>query len=584
MRRAIALVTTVLSLVWVPRAAAQAATGLGFIRITNGWNGEPSNGDSGTPAISADGRFVAFVSSASNLVPNDTNGVEDVFVYDRSARTMTRESVAAGGSQANNFSAAPSLSADGRYVVFRSLATNLVPDVTKPPGGSGINHIYVRDRVLDVTTLVDRTLAGGVDAVNGSTEPVMSDDGRFVAFTSSSPDLVAGDTGGCSDVFVRDVLAGTTELVRGPTDGAACAKGSQPTITADGRYVAFSSSVVFGSSDVFIRDRTGQTTTFEVTGAQALLSGDGRFLAFFAVAGLGPRQGTYIRDRTTGQVAGPLRTYPTISIPHMSRTTPYLAYVSRALLPSAPAPDEAFVLDLIGQTTLSLAPGIFISEVSGVSSNALALVTKVALVPSPANDVNDIYVAATADSHAPGAPGNLAASISDTTVTLTWSPPSTGDAPVSYVIVAGSQPGRTDQAIFSTGSTATTFSASVPPSSRFYIRVHAANGAGTSPPSNEVAAVIGSGLRPPLNLTATVSGSTVTLTWDVQPGETRFGYIVEAGSSSGLSDLASIYRNGDFPRSYVATGVPAGTYFVRLRATNALGASLPSNEVMITVR
>ena len=567
---------------------AQGALAIGFVRITNGLNGEPSNGDSAGPSISADGRFVTFGSFASNLVPDDTNGTIDVFVYDRVARTTKRESVGSGGGQANGGSGNSSLSAEGRYLVFSSSATNLVPGVTTPAGGSADSHIYVRDRVLDVTTLVDRTVAGGVDAYPSSS-PGMSDDGRYVAFQSTSPNLVADDTNGCQDVFVRDVSAGTTERVSVSTGDEACrfSSNSQPSMTADGRYIAFTSYAhpvdrpTEWALAVLLRDRIAQTTTLETFGGHPLLSGDGRFLTFYAP--LGASQGDYVRDRTTGQVTGPLRVYPTATTSHTSRTTPYVTYVSHALFPDGSA-DEAFLFDPIGQTTTPIAPGVYVSSLSGVEGNAVALSSKVALVPAPTNEVYDIYVAAAVDSHAPGSPRDLAASVAGTELTLTWDPPSTGDAPVSYVIVAGSQPGRTDDAILSTGSTATRFSATVPPSSAFYIRVHATNAAGTSPPSNEIAAIIGSGLRPPMDLAAAVDGSTVTLTWSVQLGDlSPTGYVIEAGSSTGASNLASISWPGGFRRSYVATGVPAGTYFVRLRATNRSGTSLPSNEVMIVV-
>src|SRR5437870_11408253 len=141
------------------RAAATQieAPPLSFTRITIGLNGELSNGDSETPSLSANGRFVAYTSESSNLVVGDTNGVRDVLVFDRSTGLTTRESVSSSGEQANGPADSPVVSSDGRFVGFISWATNLVA------GTERTSHIYLRDRALGTTTLVDRTLSGVPD-------------------------------------------------------------------------------------------------------------------------------------------------------------------------------------------------------------------------------------------------------------------------------------------------------------------------------------------------------------------------------------------------------------------------------------
>jgi Tol biopolymer transport system component len=170
-------------------------------RVSVGPGGVQGDGNSGgvfdfdTIAISADGRFVAFVSDATNLVPGDTNFSTDVFVRDRAKGVTERVSVGPGGVQANDVSFFPSLSADGRFVAFQSGATNLVPGDT----GGGI---YVRDRELGTTERVDLG-PGGVQANEAGFDPAISADGRFVAFASVADTFVSGDTNDTTDIFVR---------------------------------------------------------------------------------------------------------------------------------------------------------------------------------------------------------------------------------------------------------------------------------------------------------------------------------------------------------------------------------------------
>ncbi len=168
------------------------------------------------PSISADGRFVAFFSDATNLVAGDTNGADDVFVRDRKQGTTERVSVSSAGEQANAGTVRPpdpSISADGRFVAFESYASNLVAGDTY-----GTWDVFVRDRSAGTTELVSVSTAGE-QGNDGSGDPSISADGRFVAFESSATNLVAGDTNGADDVFVRDRQAGTTELVSVSTAG-----------------------------------------------------------------------------------------------------------------------------------------------------------------------------------------------------------------------------------------------------------------------------------------------------------------------------------------------------------------------------
>ncbi len=258
-------------------------------RVSIPHRGSQANGASRAPSVSADGRFVAFASSASNLVTGDTNRVSDVFVRDRLRRTTERVSVGAGGRQANGSSYNPAISADGRTIAFVSEATNLGES-------TGIAQVYVHDTVTGATTLVSRA-TGGAPANGRCTRVSISGDGRWVAFDSLADNLVAGDTNQASDVFAHDRATGQTMRVSVGGD----ADSDSPSISADGRCVAFRSfatSLVPNDqnleTDVFVRDLQAGTTTrvsvgprgMEADGAsgEPSISGDGRFVAFDSYA------------------------------------------------------------------------------------------------------------------------------------------------------------------------------------------------------------------------------------------------------------------------------------------------------------
>jgi Tol biopolymer transport system component len=222
-------------------------------------SGAQANEPSFRCAISGDGRFVAFESYATNLVLGDTNGKLDVFVHDRQTGATLRASVASSSAQANADSYTPSISADGRYVAFASLATNLVAF-----DKNGAPDVFVRDLQTSITTRVS-VRADGSQAAGLSVAPSISADGRFVAFESAAPDLVAGDRSRVRDVFVHDRQSATTTRASVATDGAEGGGTSwSPSISGDGSVVAFasaSSNLVAGDAnaayDVFARDRTG---------------------------------------------------------------------------------------------------------------------------------------------------------------------------------------------------------------------------------------------------------------------------------------------------------------------------------------
>ncbi len=279
------------------------------------------------PTISADGRYVAFYSEATNLVSGDTNGEYDIFVRDTQSGMTARVSLATGGAEGNDDSSYPSISADGRYVAFHSEATNLVSGDT-----NGRDDIFVRDTQTGTTTRVSLA-TGGAEANHGSRYPAISADGRYVAFESGASNLVSGDTNGVYDIFVRDIISNTTVRVSLATGGAEGNDHSYDhiAISADGRYVAFKSwatNLVSGDTnerdDIFVHDtHTGATTRASLTmdGAEGnnhssypAISADGRYVAFTSYASnlvIGDTNGVldiFVRDinsSTTVRVSRP---------------------------------------------------------------------------------------------------------------------------------------------------------------------------------------------------------------------------------------------------------------------------------------
>src|SRR5438093_1242029 len=166
---------TLLSVLWGRPATAQTTE-----RVSVASDGTQANGGNADSAISADGHFVAFRSFATNLVPGDTNAVEDIFVHDRVTGATERASVASDGTQGNGASTTPAISADGRFVAFTSLASNLVAGDT-----NGALDVFVHDRATG-ETIIASIASDGTRGNGSSSRPSLSADGRFVAFTSSA--------------------------------------------------------------------------------------------------------------------------------------------------------------------------------------------------------------------------------------------------------------------------------------------------------------------------------------------------------------------------------------------------------------
>jgi hypothetical protein len=223
-------------------------------RVSIGLDGSDPDSTSDRPAISADGRYVAFASAASNLVPDDTNNSDDIFVYDRDSKETTRVSVGIEGQEADSDSDHPSISADGRYVAFESDAGNLVDG-----DDNGNTDIFVFDRQSGTTVLASSNVDG--EASTGSSyEPAIDASCTAVAFASSASDLVPGDVNGSNDVFVRSLTYGTTSIASIADDGTGADDDSNSaSISGDGLVVGFESDAdnlvgddTNGRTDVFV--------------------------------------------------------------------------------------------------------------------------------------------------------------------------------------------------------------------------------------------------------------------------------------------------------------------------------------------
>jgi Tol biopolymer transport system component len=421
---------------WPAGAQAGATT-----RASVSGSGQEANNISRSASISADSRFVAFWSYASNLVPDDTNGRPDVFVHDRLTGQTSRVSVSSDGLEGNENSYYPSISADGRFVAFYSAASNLVPDDT-----NGHWDVFVRDRQTGETTRASVS-SNGEQGYGGSFDPSISADGRYVAFWSLADNLVPGDTNQKADIFVRDRVSGETTRVSVSSDGEESNLHSgSPSISADGRFVAFDSyatNLVPGDtnarSDVFVHDReTGQTARLSISGSGQQgndgsyvpsISAAGRFVAFYSSASnLVPEDtngysDVFVHDAQTGQTirvsvsndgaqANRDSEYPSISAD--GRSVAFWSYASNLVPGDTNAKADVFVRERRARQTARVSV-----SGSGEEGNSYSLNPSISadgrsvafhsaasnLVPGDTNGREDVFVHQAGDAALPGGEG-----------------------------------------------------------------------------------------------------------------------------------------------------------------------------------
>lgn len=365
---------TVLTAVSVAAAMALTATQAGAApqapsteRVTVSGTGEQGTSDASGPYLSANGRYAAFGSNAPNLVPGDTNGVEDTFVRDLRTGKLERISVATDGTQADSGTDPAAISADGRYVVLVSTADNLKD--WPAPKEYWARDIYVHDRVTGRTEWVSTTPDSGSAYAHG--DAAISDDGRYVAFNARPNRVETGETVIYPVVYVTDRRTGTVERV---TNRDHPSRGSYHLdMSADGRYVAYDRfEPRGGGGSLMVHDRrTGSEEQADVTpqgkpaqrnGLDPSLSADGRHLAFTYVGddlvpdGAAVNTSTYVRDLRTDTTRGIVHDgsggSAVIAGPEISRNGRYVAYGFR---PSQ-GQDNIHVRDLrTGTSTLASA-------------------------------------------------------------------------------------------------------------------------------------------------------------------------------------------------------------------------------------
>jgi len=398
-------------------------------RVSVASDGTQANSISARPSISTDGRFVAFDSGADNLVPNDTNRTNDIFVHDRLNGKTEIVSIAYDGSQTDERSDQAAISGNGRYVTFVSGATNLVLGKN-----TRTLAVYIYDRSTGKTELVERSTAGTIG--NGlSGEPVVTSDGRYIAYTSTSSNLVDGDTNGLTDVFVYDREAKVTSRASVSSSGQET-NGNSGTakISADGRYVVFSSYAINlapndtnRGSDVFLHDReTGETKVVSVntngqigslSSSYPAISADGKYVAFSSFArnltagDNNKAEDIFIRDlaagitwlasKTTDGIQADWRSFN----PSLSDDGRFVAFESQA---SNLVEDDAnghvndiFRRDLLTGETLIISiandgrQGVYESKYPAISGNGDAVVIQSInreLVDGDTNERVDIFV------------------------------------------------------------------------------------------------------------------------------------------------------------------------------------------------
>lgn len=258
------------------------------------------------PALNRDGNLVVFGSTSTNLVPGDTNDVADIFVYDRTTQLMERVSVDSAGAQADGWSGNPGISADGRYVIFESTASNLLGVGNDT---NGATDIFVHDRQTHTTTLVSKNDLGQLGNHNSVT-PSISRDGKWIAFWSAADNLVGTDTNGKADIFAVEWNAPSRVMKLVSQSGAGVQSNDDsriPVISGDGRYVVFESAatnLVDGSvdsngvTDIFVADLQSSGAQYmkrasvNGNGEEAMggvsetpsISADGRFISFASEA------------------------------------------------------------------------------------------------------------------------------------------------------------------------------------------------------------------------------------------------------------------------------------------------------------
>ncbi|HMF99349.1 MAG TPA: fibronectin type III domain-containing protein [Vicinamibacterales bacterium] len=609
--------------------------------------GDQLGGESTLPTITPDGRYVAFLFNTNSLALHDN---------------QTRETRALG-----TVTGHPAFTRDGRFLLYHdpsamSVAYDMATGTTRSLGLNAVtvsddlrfatfygtvpvppyNYIpaYVRDRQTGTDTQI--LIPDSVDWQDVGS-PTLSPTGRYVAFSHQRvPPFFLGRT---TEAYVWDRSTGIVTQVNTQPPGGAGRFAYPVAFTRDEHSLLIGVFCFCNNpTQVFVDLTTGTQTPMSLAPASQLaLSANGRFLSYVD----GTPTHAYVHDliiAETRQVDvnadgssgnadafGPVAddtgraAFASNASNLVAGDTNGSSDVFFATIASAPPPAPRNLSAAVSsagvagsRVTLSwLAPaagawtgyvieagsGPNLADLASISTNSLATTFSTLVAGAgvffvrvrasngttagePSNEI--VVTVATNPSDRPSAPSNLTASVSNSAVTLTWLPPGGGSAPTEYIIQAGSSPTLANLANFATGSAATSYTATGVGAGTYFVRVLASNAAGVGPPSNEVVITIAS-VQPcsappgqPSSFVAFATGSTVTLQWGASAGSPT-SYVIEAGSQSGLADVAT-FDTGSVATSLSVPGVGANTYFVRVRAKNPCGVSLPSRESAVTVR
>lgn len=410
--------------------------------VTVGRPSEQGDANSIQPDLSAAGRFVVFTSDSTNLVNEEATATRGVFMKDTTTGETIRISSSSEGKAADDDSEHPAISADGGYVVFQSVATNLTDEHPEDggctsPAGLDVScpSIYLKDMASGTTELVSRSSNGAI-ADGYNERPAISGNGRYIAFRSTATNLAPGTEDDVAQIYRRDLQTGFTELVSSDSEGVAGdASSDLPAISDDGRFVAFKSmafNLVSGDdigSDVFVKDLdTGQLTLASTdsdgspgngaSGFAALdISGDGLFVAFESEADNldtsddNFTRDVFIKDLQTGEtslisadkegIVGDDATYASVSLSRDGALVVFVSNANNLTQGDTVNKTDVFLKDRTTGAVVMLStsetgePGNAPSEIAAIAADgvSVAFVSSANnLVPEDTNGKDDIFV------------------------------------------------------------------------------------------------------------------------------------------------------------------------------------------------